>query len=574
MLNQEIYCLYACKSSDNEDRQVLSIGSQINEMERTIEKEKLNVIRPLFTETSYAKAPGRQTFNKMLNDIEKGDSANSILCWKLDRLARNFIDGGRIIHLLQRGVIKKIKTYERDYLPSDNVLLMAIEFGVANQYVRDLSVNVKRGQKRKAQLGYPHGMAKIGYANDTREEKGNRKWVKDEIRFPMVKRLFELMLTGKFSVPELWRMTKEEMLLTTPQRKREGGRPIALSYLYTMFADPIYAGFFFYNGERYDLTSDLDRVINEDQYWNIQSILGQKGRPRSRSKSREGLYNYFMRDKEGGSVTPDFKFQVICDCKYKYSYSTKPVCPSCGKLTEQIKNPTHLSYVYYYSTKEKKDRTIKARGIEEKNIDKIVIKEFSDDIVISEALSDWCIKNIAILKDKEVEDAIATGKSFQEGEKTIKRKLNNLLDLRLSKESITDDERETLDEKEAALKRKLEEIKNSVKNKGKSLDWFTEVKHKFSLMAEILEILKNGLRSERRAVIMDFGSNLVLKDGKAFIYHAKEVKAFIDCLKKAKLENPSFEPKKVVDTSEQNEAFASVVPTLLPRQDSNLRPIA
>jgi len=79
--------------------------------------------------------------------------ADAILCWKLDRLARNFIDGGLVMDLLQRGVIKEIRTYEAVHLPNETSFILAMQFGMANQYSRDLSVNVKRGNREKLSRG-------------------------------------------------------------------------------------------------------------------------------------------------------------------------------------------------------------------------------------------------------------------------------------------------------------------------------------------------------------------------------------------------------------------------------------
>ena len=142
------YFLYVRKSTDTEDRQVLSIEEQLVELRALAKKENL-AIAVEFTESRTAKVPGRPIFNDMMDRIQRGE-AQGIICWKLDRLARNPVDDGLVRWLLQQGVIQRIATPEKSYFPPDNVLLMSIEFGMANQYIRDLAVNTARGLRQKA----------------------------------------------------------------------------------------------------------------------------------------------------------------------------------------------------------------------------------------------------------------------------------------------------------------------------------------------------------------------------------------------------------------------------------------
>ena len=106
MLKHFIYCR---KSSEDEDRQMLSIDAQLSELNSIARERGITVVRT-FTESKSAKEPGREIFNDMLRRIERGE-ANAILSWKLDRIARNFDDGGKIIGLLQRGAIQEIRTF-------------------------------------------------------------------------------------------------------------------------------------------------------------------------------------------------------------------------------------------------------------------------------------------------------------------------------------------------------------------------------------------------------------------------------------------------------------------------------
>lgn len=562
MSNKIIYGAYCRKSSESEERQVQSIEDQLRDLETIRIKENLQVLGEPLKESRSAHYPGRPNFTKLVSLIESG-KINGILTWHPNRLSRNPVDSGTIIYLMDRKKLLYIKTPSKTYVNTpDDKFMLQLDFGMSKKDSDDKGVNVKRGLTGKAIKGYPTGVSKIGYLNDKTEEKGNRKWIKDNSRFPLVKLLFQMFLSGKYSVPQVHKYAIETLKLTTPQRKREGGKPVAQSYVYSMLADPIYAGFFFYENEKYKLHPSLERVINEDEYWKIQSMLGQKGRPRMRSTEREGLYNYLMKDQDGGAVTPDFKFQVICECKHKFSYTTKNICPKCGFALDESKKLTYLSYVYYYSSREKKQKGLKIRGIEEKQIDKEIIKKFSNEIQISQELSDWCIRNLSEIEKENKEKTTTVAVSQDDAEEKIKIKLSRLLDLRLSRDDMTEDEASIYKEKEDALHKELEQIKGLKKMNHGSHD-INDIKKKFCLMSEIMNTLENGSRSERKSILMDFGSNLTLNNGIVSIFNAKEVEVFADCLKKARGENPRFEPKNSLADKEKTDVFTSVIPTLL-----------
>ncbi len=113
------FFLYARKSSEAEDKQVASIDAQIEELTKIARIENLEIVR-VFSEAQSAKAPGRPIFNEMIQRVYNRE-AQGIICWKLDRLARNPVDGGTINWMLQQGAIQHIRSFERSY--SDRPLL-------------------------------------------------------------------------------------------------------------------------------------------------------------------------------------------------------------------------------------------------------------------------------------------------------------------------------------------------------------------------------------------------------------------------------------------------------------------
>ena len=145
------FILYCRKSTDTDDKQSLSLGSQEKELKELAVKEGYEIVETLF-ESKSAKAPGRPVFNEMIKKIKAG-KADAILCWKIDRITRNPIDSGQLQWLLQNSIIKLIRTFEKSYLPTDNAILMGVESSQSSQFIRDLSENVKRGNRAKLEKG-------------------------------------------------------------------------------------------------------------------------------------------------------------------------------------------------------------------------------------------------------------------------------------------------------------------------------------------------------------------------------------------------------------------------------------
>jgi len=102
------YFLYIRKSTDEEDRQVLSLEAQLAELKEYAEKESLEIIET-FVEKKTAKVPGREIFNSMLNKIEGGlPHLIGILAWHPDRLSRNSVDGEAEIRKEKNKVVKTL----------------------------------------------------------------------------------------------------------------------------------------------------------------------------------------------------------------------------------------------------------------------------------------------------------------------------------------------------------------------------------------------------------------------------------------------------------------------------------
>jgi len=267
----EKFLIYSRKSSEDEDRQILSIDAQISELNAIAVRENLTVSGTL-TECRSAKEPGRPVFNDMLRRIEAGE-ASGILTWKLDRLARNFDDGGRIIGLLQRGVIREIRAFEKTYLPSDNVLMIAVELGMANQYVRDLSTNIRRGIREKIRRGIYSSRAPIGYINEPRL----RTIEPHPEFFPKIKQVMERFATGQFSLTAIQKQLADVGIVGVQSKK-----PLPLSSIGNFLRNPFYYGVFLHKGEMHQ--GIHAPMISKKTFDDIQAALVKLGKPQHRNK--------------------------------------------------------------------------------------------------------------------------------------------------------------------------------------------------------------------------------------------------------------------------------------------------
>lgn len=260
------YIIYSRKSTESEDRQLLSLDAQERELLDIAQKYNLEVVKT-FRESMSAKSAGRPIFNQMMKMIETG-KADAILCWKLDRLARNFVDGGKVIDLLQKSIIQEIRTYEATHLPNDNVLLLAVQLGMANQYVRDLSVNVKRGLREKFLRGEWPNRAPFGYLND----KASKTMALDPVRSKYVPRIFELYLSGSYGTQDISNILYKEGLRTNSGGKVLKGR------IHAILSSVFYTGVMEKNGKYHQ--GNHTPLISKEVFDRAQNVLSGRSHPR------------------------------------------------------------------------------------------------------------------------------------------------------------------------------------------------------------------------------------------------------------------------------------------------------
>ena len=231
------YCLYARKSSEDDERQAMSIDSQVKEMTDLASREGF-IIKEVRRESHSAKESGqRPVFKKLLEDIRDGMFAG-ILSWAPDRLSRNAGDLGMVVDLMDQGKLQQIKTFSQSFSnnPNEKFLLMIL-CSQAKLENDQKGINVKRGIRAKCEMGWRPGMPPIGYYN--RAFAGVKDIIIDPDRGYIVTEMFERVARDGDSGRTLKKWL--DTCLTT-----RAGKKVTLSQIYLMLKNPFYYGEFEY----------------------------------------------------------------------------------------------------------------------------------------------------------------------------------------------------------------------------------------------------------------------------------------------------------------------------------------
>ncbi len=264
------YCLYARKSSESDEKQAMSIDSQIREMLVIAESQELNVV-DMRQESKSAKATGqRVAFNQMIADISEG-LFDAIIAWAPDRLSRNAGDLAQLVDLMDQGKLHEIKTHGQIFRnnPNEKFLLMIL-CSQAKLENDNRGKNVKRGNRACCKQGRRPGKPPIGYKLWRDPDNLNmRSIVKlDPERAPLIQKLFAYIYKDGLSGRIAYEKILEDGLTT-----RSGKIP-PLSMIYRILKEPFYTGKFEYpRGSDDWYKGSYEPLINQRQFKKVQNAL-------------------------------------------------------------------------------------------------------------------------------------------------------------------------------------------------------------------------------------------------------------------------------------------------------------
>src|SRR3989338_8797085 len=388
-----------------------------------------------------------------------------------DRLARNSIDGGQIVYLLDTGKIKDLKfpTFWFENTPQGKFMLN-IAFGQSKYYVDNLSENIRRGHRAKLRRGVYPGSAPIGYLNNHR----TRDIDTDHERVQLIHKGFELYATGKYTLKQIARAFKDIGL------RSHKGNILAVSCVQRMLSKSFYYGLFEFKGETYQGTHEP--IITKKLFDTCQDVMKSRGHIKTRKAEKT------------------FPFRGLL---------------TCGECKCAITAETQKGHNYYRCTK-------KREMCSQKYVREEVLTEQVKSFLQKVSLSSQDTEKVLRELDKDEQKAREDSKVFVENLKSeladVEIKLDKLLSAYLD-EVITSEEyakqKQKMLDHRVELKEKIHEIED------KGVSWLEPAREWVKSLNQAEKLLESGDKSEMTTFLKQIGSNHILID-KSFSFSPKK----------------------------------------------------
>jgi len=498
------YILYGRKSTDSEDRQLLSLNDQLEELEKVEKREELTVTEKFGGdergEKRTAHKRGRPIFNYVMDQIEAG-KANGLLVWHANRLSRNAFDGGWIVTAMDEGKLIEVKTPHRVYRNNpDDKFALQIEFSMAKKTSDDTGMAIKRRLDKKIEDGWFPSRAPLGWLN-TKKPEGDNYIIEDPERFEKIQQVLSWLLSGVYTPKQVMEKGNNELGLKTRPTKRYPSKPVSRSKYYALFRAPFLYGWFEWPEGSGILHKGNHRpMITEEEFDRIQVLLDKKGSPRPR--------------------------------KHRFIFTGLISCGFCGAMitaeehTKRQLNGNVHHYIYYRCTK-KLDPRCPEKYVESKEL----VNQIDDvlaGITVSDDFVSYGIEYYNHIRHTEARTKIKALETKQRALVEVNKQLSNLMLKFTSPENtngqfFTDQEYHEL---KARLLKEKSSLERDLDQQGKGIEEWMELSEKtFQFARYAREWFKKGGPEVKKAILVGLGSNLTLKDQKLAITLHKPYKS-------------------------------------------------
>jgi len=461
----------------------------------------------------------------MIKRIQNGE-ASGIIAWHPDRLSRNEIDASTITYLVRTGIIADLKfgSYNFDNSP-EGIMMLQLSLSQSQYFSSKLGKDVKRGLEKKFEMGWHPNKCPNGYINITRTNHGYSTIKTDEKRFKIMRKAFDLMLTGNYSVPEVLDKLNNEWGF----KPKEGKNLLSRSALYRMFTNLFYTGIIEYGGKQKQ--GKHKPMITLEEYDRIQFLLGRNGKPRQRKN--DFAYTGLIRCANCGCM-------ISADIKRKIIKTT-------GKQKE---------YTYYCCTHKKKDIKCKEQSVEIKSLEEQIEQELLK-YSLREKFKGLFFEMLDIENQKKPKEDKIINDNLKDKINTLKIEKTNLTKL-ICKGLISDEEfqkqRNEYEKEISSIQQRLSKLGNEKKDERLK-------KVKFAVQAKIN--FEKGNQKDRRMVLNEIGSNREIKDKKLTITPYKWLIPVQTEVKGIEAKFYTLELDKTPLNTKQKEAYTSLCRNLL-----------
>ena len=500
------YFIYCRVSQDREDRQVLSPQSQKKELQTFAQRNNLHVVDTI-TEKHTAYKTGRPKFNAMLERIENGE-AEGLIVYHLSRIARNPVDSGTVIHLMDREVIKEVRTQTTTYknTPEDKLqmnLLMAFDKKSSD----DNSSWVKRDTVTKLEKGELPGRAKRGYLNISKEgvivgkQYDHKKQEllnclgrplnrieKDPLEASLVRKLFEMALTGQYGLNALRKEAYELGLASL------NNTPLSKSMVRNILSDPYYYGEFEYAEKMW--VGSHETIITKSEFERVQDIISNRSRPKHQ--------------------------------KRQYLFSMVVPCPCCGHL---LGSDHQKGHDYLRCTKAKEGHCENKANIRQDKLEAQFI-ELLKTIQIPQNVVEYLLKLVKRSYKEEISNQHKSQTSIRKNLGLLEAKKTQLTSKWATSDAMSDDDylemKKALESQIKAQNQALDNIEQNQNN------WIEKLESFFKISRTLVNTFERASIEDKRIIMNLISSKFILTGEKLNVELAEPFKALFEAKQQSK----------------------------------------
>ncbi len=515
------YFAYCRVSSEREDKQVLSPESQKRELLNYAREHNLKIVK-IFSERGTAYKTGRKEFNKMLEGLENGE-ANGILVFHLSRIARNSYDGGRVIYMMDEGTIKEIRTKEKTYINcSDDKFLMQIHFAMNKKSSDDNSTFVKKDIITKLEKQEFPGHAPIGYLNINKDGiiaskqydhkkqeilqtlgRPLRRIEKDPIVAPLLRKVFDLALTGQYGLNPL---REEAYKLGIVSKKNT---KLAKNVMKKILTNPFYSGEFEYYEKIWK--GNHEAILSKNEFERLQEIQGNRSRPK---KTRR-----------------EYVFSMLINCE------------ECGHPLSSDHQKGH-DYLRCSKAKGKNATCSNKKHYQQYEVGKQVVEKLKE-VQIPKSIVEWALKQLEEAYEKETTCNTASQDKIRQNISILKKQITNLNQKWLSAENLSGDLISDAEYRSMKndIQRQIQDYEESLKSlEGEEKNWFQKCEEFLEISRIIVAKYEDKESSveEKRMLLEAIGSKFILTKKKLTVelnkpyYEVREANRKVQSIRTAK----------------------------------------